>query len=416
MVHQEELYGLGTTTTTTNTTNKVDNIQSSIADLRILHQREVDLIRVLEGSEEAGLTVEAVLAEDGFTLTSVYNSDVLHPVDSYNLIKRTARTWPRIFNKLTNLEGDLLTAMEAARSQFPAWETTRVATALGLLNIHVYYRLEPAQLVTGTLRDTLRNITYQAATRLSAGDAKLIAEVAENEKLIRFAIEWLRVFPQLRKKYRKLVKRHDDLVNYEPDSAIKQYLVTNDDPLEETVFQETMMRKLKTDHRTQCPPFVGDDPSCTNDCITYFYDEEISRLCRGDRSLRPPEKDVMTKCELLHYNSPFLRLNPFKLETANSEGNFVAIVHQLLSSGEVEQMKLKAIGDLKATPYSLGGVTENYSYKRNSKIKYISERTDSLALRISRRLEDALAFKIYQPEHRFTAENYQVGLYWTGLA
>ena len=36
-------------------------------------------IRVLQGSEQAGLTVEAALAEDGFTLDSVLQSD------SYNL-------------------------------------------------------------------------------------------------------------------------------------------------------------------------------------------------------------------------------------------------------------------------------------------------------------------------------------------
>ena len=413
VVHQEELYGLGTTATTTNTSNKVDNIQSSIADLKILHQREVDLIRVLRSNKEAGLTVEAVMAEDGFTLDSVIHSDVLHPVDSYNLIKRTARTWTRIFQKLTNLEDDLLSAMEAAQSQFPAWETSRVAIALGLLNIQVYYRLDPANLVVGTLTDKLRNVTYQATTRLTAGDAKLIAQVAETEKLISFAIEWLRVFPQLRKKYRKLVKYHDELVNYEPKTAVNMKLVTNDDPLEETIFQETMMRKLRTNHRKHCPPFVGDDTGhgcSTIECLTYFYADEISRLCQGDLTLRPPEKDVKTKCELLHYNSPFLRLNPFKLETANNEGNFVAIVHHLLSQAEVEEMKMKAIGDLKATPFNVGGVQENHSYKRNSKIKYISERTDSLALTVSRRMEDALALNIYQPDHRFTAENYQVSV------
>ena len=142
--------------------------------------------------------------------------------------------------------------------------------------------------------------------------------------------------------------------------------------------------------------------------MNYFYAEEISRLCQGDNTLRPPEKDARTKCEILHYNSPFLRLNPFKLETTNNEGNFIAIIHHLLSPAEVEQMKAKAIGDLKATPYNVGGVQEDHSYKRNSKIKYISERSDSLALAISRRMEDALAFHIYQPEHRFTAENYQV--------
>ena len=77
---------------------------------------------------------------------------------------------------------------------------------------------------------------------------------------------------------------------------------------------------------------------------------------------------------------------------------------------DIRQIKAKAIGDLKATPYSVGGVTEDFSYKRNSKIKYISERTDRLALAISRRMEDALAFHIYQPEYRFTAENYQVNI------
>ena len=64
---------------------------------------------------------------------------------------------------------------------------------------------------------------------------------------------------------------------------------------------------------------------------------------------------------------------------------------------------------MKATPYSVDGEELDFSYKRNSKIKYISERTDGLALTISRRLEDALALNIFRPgpEHRLTAENYQ---------
>ena len=96
--------------------------------------------------------MEAGLAEDGFTLESVVLSDVLHPVDSYNLVKRTARTWPRIFTALPPLEDNLQSALETARSQFPAWETSRVAAALGLLNIHVFYRLDPAQLARGRVQ------------------------------------------------------------------------------------------------------------------------------------------------------------------------------------------------------------------------------------------------------------------------
>ena len=416
-VHQEELYGVGTTGSTTQLRNRVNNTQSSTADLKILHQREIHLINLFEESEGAWETLRRVFAEDGFTVEAVLHSDVLHPVDSYNLIKRTARSWPRVFAQLSLEEGEgrLRTAVEEARGQFPSWETSRVAVALGILNIHVYYRLDPADLVLGRLTDSLRNVTYQARTKLSPGDAKLIAEVAEKENLINFAIEWLSVFSQLRKRYRKLVKYHDNLVNYEPEKVLAQNIVTYNDPIEETVFQETEIRNRREAGRAQCPPFEGDVPnSCPSSCCKYFYDEEISRLCRGDRTLRPAEKDVTTKCELLTYNSPFLRLNPFKLETANNEGNFVAIVHQLMSLEEVEEMKGKAIGDMKATPYNVGGKNEEFSYKRNSKIKYISERVDNFALGISRRLEDALAFNIFQPEHRLTAENYQLMNYGFG--
>ena len=87
-------------------------------------------------------------------------------------------------------------------------------------------RLDPAQLAQGVLTDRRTNLTYLASTKLSVGDAKLIAEVAEKENLLRFAIEWLRLFPQLRKRYKKLVKLHDDLVNYRPEEAIKLGMVT----------------------------------------------------------------------------------------------------------------------------------------------------------------------------------------------
>ena len=278
-------------------------------------------------------------------------------------------------------------------------------------------RLDPAQLAQGVLTDRRTNLTYLASTKLSVGDAKLIAEVAEKENLLRFAIEWLRLFPQLRKRYKKLVKLHDDLVNYRPEEAIKLGMVTYDDPVEVSVVEKTEMVGLRERYRGECPPFTTSAAGTSvdiNTCITYSYAEEISRLCGGDRTLRPAEKDVTTKCELLHYDSPFLRLNPFKLETANNEGNFVAIVHQLMSPAEVEKMKSKAIGDMKATPYVVNGVQEEFSYKRSSKIKYVSERTDLTALAISRRLEAALGLRVFQPGARFTAENYQLMNYGLG--
>ena len=110
--------------------------------------------------------------------------------------------------------------------------------------------------------------------------------------------------------------------------------------------------------------------------------------------MRPPEKDITTKCEWLHYNKPFLRLSPFKLETSNNEGNYVGILLDFMSPTEIEAMKLKAKGHMKATPYAVGKEQHEFSYKRNSKIKYVSERNDELALAVTRRMEDALAYKV----------------------
>ena len=137
--HQQELYGLGTTEATTDLGRRGSNTQSSTADLRILQQRELHLITLLL-AEGAGQTVRRVLAEDGYTLEAVLGSDVLHPVDSYNLIKRTARTWSKILASLSLSEETVRTAVEEARTNFPLWERSRVPVALGILNIHVYYR------------------------------------------------------------------------------------------------------------------------------------------------------------------------------------------------------------------------------------------------------------------------------------
>ena len=158
------------TTEASNTTTRVDifnNLQSSVADLQILHTREVRLLQMLEQDGELMRTVTEEFTNDGFSLESVIHSDILHPVDSYNLIKRTARTWARIVEKmdLSVVDADKKAVILSLTSTFPSWERSRQAVALGILNIHKYYDLEPGDLVRGVLHDAYRNITYHAKTR-----------------------------------------------------------------------------------------------------------------------------------------------------------------------------------------------------------------------------------------------------------
>ena len=81
----------------------MNNTQSSMADLQLLHARELRLLARLQRDQQLMRTVTEEFAADGFSLEAVTTSDILHPIDSYNLIKRTARTWARIVERITEL-------------------------------------------------------------------------------------------------------------------------------------------------------------------------------------------------------------------------------------------------------------------------------------------------------------------------
>jgi hypothetical protein len=136
-----------------------------------------------------------------------------------------------------------------------------------------------------------------------------------------------------------------------------------------------------------------------------------------------------TKCEMLTFRDPYLRLGPFLLEHRNKAGNYIAQVetkmfakleqiyvqiHDLMSDAEMDSIKAKTSGKMKATPYSIGGKQVAFSYDRTSKVHYLSERMDDDMVHLTRRLELAMGYTIYTPGFRFTAENYQIMNYGLG--
>ena len=103
----EELYQGGTSEKTLEAGAVLSHPQSSTADLARLQSVEILLLQKVENSGECSARVlTETLAEDGYSLDSVLSSDVLNPVDSYNLVKRTSRTWPRILRRLQKKEAE----------------------------------------------------------------------------------------------------------------------------------------------------------------------------------------------------------------------------------------------------------------------------------------------------------------------
>ena len=59
---------------------------------------ETALLRSLEEQKESFEIATKVLEAEGFTTAAILNSDVRHPIDAYNLIKRLGRIWPKVGN------------------------------------------------------------------------------------------------------------------------------------------------------------------------------------------------------------------------------------------------------------------------------------------------------------------------------
>ena len=133
------------------------NPASSVTDLRVLLNAEKRLLRFLSEYDEMSAIARDILEAEGFTIAAVHNSDVLHPVDGYNLIKRLGRVWPKVQKKMklrddkdwqgadnvnqedivnkvdkgkegvgVSVSRRLVRQLETALEQFPSWEENRV--------------------------------------------------------------------------------------------------------------------------------------------------------------------------------------------------------------------------------------------------------------------------------------------------
>ena len=76
------------------------NPASSVTDLRALLTTEKGLLSLLSEHKDIFSIAKFVLEEENFNISTIYNSDVLHPIDAYNLIKRLGRAWPKVLEAL----------------------------------------------------------------------------------------------------------------------------------------------------------------------------------------------------------------------------------------------------------------------------------------------------------------------------
>ena len=240
-----------------------------------------------------------------------------------------------------------------------------------------------------------------------------LAQVATEQKYLDDAIAWLAAFPQLSKRHSRALREHDRLLA-RPQHILKEEIHTYPRLMASSQLEEPKIAEMLERERESCPMFSEQK------CGGHFHDQFIfwplvKQLCQGSTQFRPAKEDQATKCQLMEtLSNPYLRLGPFKLEHLNTEGNYVAQVHEIISDLEMNWMMEKAQSNLKATPYTVNNIQQESSNLRSSKVHYESERTLEQIKRISKRLELATGFKVFQEEQPYTAENYQVMSYGLG--
>ena len=191
-------------------TQAMKNPASSVTDLRALLTTEKGLLSLLSERKDIFSIAKLVLEEENFNISTIYNSDVLHPIDAYNLIKRLGRAWPKVLEALKlhadrdwqgqgvnnvykldkedkgdkegnedkNREGEglvsrrLVRELGTALEQFPSWEENWVCEETSDQKIYEnFFSLIKGQLCSGTAKcpDLLWTSTKRPSIRRDQG-------------------------------------------------------------------------------------------------------------------------------------------------------------------------------------------------------------------------------------------------------
>ena len=144
----------------------------------------------------------------------------------------------------------------------------------------------------------------------------------------------------------------------------------------------------------------------------YYGHNETRDLCSGDYSPNKITPDNLSlKCISLHQRNPYMRLGPFKYEPLSRDPH-VGVFRDFMSPSECDQVKNRARGRLKSTPFQEGGRTKYYTTQRVSKRIHIREDQMDVAKATSRRI--SLATKWIVDQEKGASDEYNVINYGLG--
>lgn len=129
---------------------------------------------------------------------------VFHPINAYNLIKRTTKWYSKLNKAWPNFVYPL----------HPNLLDAKIGSAHGISAIREFYDLNPAEIVKGQLKDHLTGKIFQARSNLTLTDVLHIAEAAKEGEFYESCVLWHQLAVELatnKKPMKKLLKKAKEL-------------------------------------------------------------------------------------------------------------------------------------------------------------------------------------------------------------
>lgn len=281
---------------------------------------------------------------------------IAHPVNAYNLIKRSAVFIKELEMNLRNHQNEefvkmaeVITDMLSTTLLYKTITTRDMHGAVkALLTIVHTYNMDVEKLRQGILQVNFRdNVgqSYKAETHLGVNDLAVIALASKDRGYINTAVKFARSATKASKEenikdaeVEKLQKMKINLMLFHNGYLTKRktYL-TDEHVLLPYILDEELERKKSQ------PKFVrsGDVKKMSHTFSMthggWFFDmQRLMDGCRGfDNSKTFETRASGQRCHLTHHRDPYTRLGPFKVEYANQEP-LTVVIHGIMEPEDTE--------------------------------------------------------------------------------
>ncbi len=328
------------------TQNVIGNdLYSSMVEMRQLYENEEKLMNQVESHLEA-VDKQIKILDEFLELYKDHNVTqeeaeeyVSNPINTYVMIKRQSKEWPKVREAVfSDKAKEDINDIVASLGMYDVTEEDLEGASNGLFLLQETYNFNITEFATGKLKIPEAQVrergggpTYVEDSSLRAHDLEILAKIAFNKDHYHRAYDFFQaavakavqdkekpeMIKILKSGLKTTIRIHDQYFLKKAEFGGLPEFKTYPYPLSPELAKKKKYAKLRKKAK-EAPKF-----ELFRDLKTTKEWEQFHAICSGQQ-LRDPIMDKDLTCDYIHYNNPYLRIGPFKLETKN-KAPFVGI-------------------------------------------------------------------------------------------